>query len=142
MNDEVCRQLDDYLLGELPDEQRAGFEQHLCECETCRSIAKQQAIVDDHIRSASRSIPVPAGLSNRAKQHIESNRRRRVILAAFGLASAAGLLFSIWYFNGNAVQPADPSVPQMITRRRRRGWEASRNLVELSLLRVALMPTT
>jgi len=114
MNEEVCRQLDDYLLDGLPDGQRAGFEQHLRECETCRSIAEQQAMVDELLRSASRSLPVPAGLPVRVRKRIDRVRRRRATLSAACVAGAASCVLTFWYFVRDKAQQDDPVLPRMM----------------------------
>lgn len=114
MNDNLCRLLDDYLLGELPDKESADFEQHLRECDICRSHSEQQTIIYEQIKSASRSIPVPGGLSVRARKRIERDHRRRVNLSAACVAGAASFILTLWFFMQDKVQKEDPVVPRMI----------------------------
>jgi anti-sigma factor RsiW len=114
MNDDLCHQLDDYLLDELPDQQRERFAQHLRECETCRSISEQQAMIEEQLKSASRAVPVPSGLSSRARQHIERDRRRRVMLSAVCVAGVAGIVVSLWFLSGNIDRRTDPALRRTI----------------------------
>ncbi len=59
-----CREftefLDDYLFGDLPEDERAVFEEHLAQCPDCeaylesyrRTIALEKAALDDETRDA------------------------------------------------------------------------------------------
>lgn len=106
MTDDLCPLLDDYLLGELPDETRTRFEAHLAECETCRSKVEQQAAVDEAVKGAADSIAFPSGLTVRVCDTIEqAQRRRRIAIAMCCAAGVAGIAFSIW----SVVRPDDRS---------------------------------
>src|SRR5690349_15129374 len=91
-----CCQLDAYIVGELSRDELARFEAHLSQCDPCREAIDQQRWIDAMLRSPLRTQlePVPANLVQRPVI-ISSSRRRRVLIAAFGLASAAAVLIAL-----------------------------------------------
>ncbi len=98
-----CDRLDDYLLGELPAEEAAGFEAHLAGCPACREELRQQRKVDRLLsEGAKRLEPVPSALIDRIEGQYRRSDRRRAARWAGGLSAAAVLLVGlvVWLATG------------------------------------------
>jgi hypothetical protein len=87
-----------YLLGALPDDEVAGFEQHLETCAACRRELDELRVAADALPAAAPPVTPPAALKTRIMAVVESEAE---------LLSAAG-------------EGADR--PAAATARRRRGW--------------------
>jgi mycothiol system anti-sigma-R factor len=96
----VQRFVDTYLDGEFAESDRTEFEQHLAECEPCRSRVKIQAEWKVAIRRAAPRERAPAALRNRVQRAIAreaAGRRATKSWRAFAtkvlpLAAAAGMV--------------------------------------------------
>jgi hypothetical protein len=88
-----CEKLDLFLSGELLDEDALRFESHIVECEACRDAIDQQLWIDGLLRSPTRLEiePSPSDITKTVRHSILSHRRK-VRLAACGLAAAAAFL--------------------------------------------------
>jgi mycothiol system anti-sigma-R factor len=99
----IQRFVDTYLDGEFADSDRAEFEQHLGECESCRHKVKNQAEWKVAIRKAAPREQAPAALRNRVQRAIAKEaggRRHARSWRAFAtrvlpVAAAAGLVGSL-----------------------------------------------
>ena len=112
----TCNNLDAYLSHDLPNDNRAIFESHLEDCQACRDAVDQQQWVDGLLQSPTRiQLERPSVTILDSFRHSLSQRRRRVLQAACGIAAAAtaliaaGLLELNRQANGN-LRSAESSV--------------------------------
>jgi anti-sigma factor RsiW len=91
-----CDQLDAFLLGELSPQDAEHFELHVCACEECREAVEQQQWIDNLLRSNAATQAEQAPLSLRdSLRNVPVRRRKRVVLTAFAVATAASLLIAV-----------------------------------------------
>jgi anti-sigma factor RsiW len=106
-----CSKLDAYLSGELSGQPADQFERHLPQCEPCRHAIDEQRWIDGLLRSPNR-LQLDAAPSELIEtfQSSLAQRRRRLRLAACGLAAAASLLVAVGWLelNRQAVGRVDP----------------------------------
>jgi hypothetical protein len=91
MNRDECKNLDAYLLDELPAEAAFNFDSHLDQCESCRNAVEQQRWIDALLRSplVAELEPSPESLSTSISTRLtRSNRQLRVIACVFAAAAA------------------------------------------------------
>ncbi len=61
MKPELCRQLDDYLLELLSNDEQTAFKQHLATCSNCQELESQTRTIEETLRSRHVSVsPSPA----------------------------------------------------------------------------------
>jgi anti-sigma-K factor RskA len=70
-----------YLLGALPDEERAGFERHLAACPECRHEVEELAVAADALPSAAPPVTPPPELKQRIMAVVDAEAS---LLAAAG----------------------------------------------------------
>ncbi len=94
---ELCSNLDDYLLGDLSPAGAGAFAQHLDGCEECREAIDEQRWIDDVLQASSQletEVPPPhIAAELRAATILRESFRKRAITLAF--ASAAALLITV-----------------------------------------------
>jgi len=73
-----------YLLGALPDDERAGFEAHLAGCDDCRAEVESLQVAVDALPMSAPQIAPPAALKDRIMVDV---RRDAELLAAAGPAA-------------------------------------------------------
>jgi len=95
----IQRFVDTYLDNEFADRDRAEFENHLTECETCKAKVRVQADWRRAIREAAPHEQAPAALRNRIKRSIAKEAAparpltwRRWAARALPVAAACGML--------------------------------------------------
>jgi anti-sigma factor RsiW len=105
-----CRELEAYLSGDLPADNRAVFELHIEECPTCREAIDQQQWIDELLHSQARiQLETPSAAVFESFRHALSRRRRRVLQAACSLVAAATLLIGVGLkLNRQAVTNLNP----------------------------------
>lgn len=114
--DSNCNNLDAYLSDDLSGDTRAIFESHLEGCPACRDVLDQQQWIDALLHSPERiQLERPSATIVDSFHVSLAQRRRRVLQAACGLASAATLLIAVGLFERNrqAIEPLtleEPSV--------------------------------
>lgn len=93
----ISRFVDTYLDGEFAETDRAEFEAHLGECETCRGKVRVQAEWKSAIKAAAPREQAPAALRNRVARSIARESRpmlswRAWAVRAMPAAAAVGLV--------------------------------------------------
>jgi mycothiol system anti-sigma-R factor len=93
----ISRFVDTYLDGEFAETDRAEFEMHLGECESCRGKVRVQAEWKQAIKTAAPREPAPAALRNRVLRSIARESKpmlswRRWAARAMPAAAAVGLV--------------------------------------------------
>ena len=93
----ISRFVDTYLDGEFAETDRAEFEAHLGECETCRGKVRVQAEWKSAIKAAAPREPAPAALRNRVARSIARESKpmlswRAWAVRAMPAAAAVGLV--------------------------------------------------
>ncbi len=93
----ISRFVDTYLDGEFAETDRAEFEGHLSECETCRGKVRVQAEWKSAIRAAAPREQAPAALRNRVARSIARESKpmlswRAWAVRAMPAAAAVGLV--------------------------------------------------
>ena len=93
----ISRFVDTYLDGEFAETDRAEFEGHLGECETCRAKVRVQAEWKQAIKAAAPREQAPAALRNRVARSIARESKpmlswRAWAVRAMPAAAAVGLL--------------------------------------------------
>lgn len=93
----ISRFVDTYLDGEFAETDRAEFEGHLADCETCRGKVRVQAEWKQAIRAAAPLEQAPAALRNRVARSIARESKpmlswRAWAVRAMPAAAAVGLL--------------------------------------------------
>src|SRR4051812_32335978 len=93
----ISRFVDTYLDGEFAETDRAEFEAHLGDCETCRGKVRGQAEWKQAIRAAAPREQAPAALRNRVARSIARESQpmlswRAWAVRAMPAAAAVGLL--------------------------------------------------
>ncbi len=93
----ISRFVDTYIDGEFGDSDRAEFEGHLGECETCRGKVRAQAEFKQAIKAAAPRELAPAALRNRVARSIARESKpmlswRAWAVRAMPAAAAVGLL--------------------------------------------------
>ena len=100
MNEQSCKQRDDYLLDELESDQRTEFEQHLSECDSCRAFVEAQSRIDQILTDAASFVKIPSSLSDRIESTVVTARRRqRMVLATWVAMPIVAGLFALMYFS-------------------------------------------
>ncbi len=108
MTDRLCERLDDYLLNELPKDDRDFFAEHLTGCETCRGAVQQQRRIDDLLKAGTEAIPCPPGFSERIHAQIDTRKRPRSAAGSLALAALAiGLLGWLLIFANPGLDKSD-----------------------------------
>ena len=93
----ISRFVDTYLDGEFAETDRAEFEGHLAECETCRGKVRVQAEWKGAVKEAAPREQAPAALRNRVARSIARESRpmlswRAWAVRAMPAAAAVGLV--------------------------------------------------
>jgi anti-sigma-K factor RskA len=73
-----------YVLGALPEDERAGFERHLAECDACRAEVDALQVAADALPMSAPPVAPPAALKDRIMVEV---RRDAGLLAAAGPAA-------------------------------------------------------
>jgi len=117
---QTTEQLDDYLEGDLPTDDRALFDQHLDQCAECRAVVENgQTLLADLARLGEMTIPTPdAGFYDRAlakaAQSGVRKQRNRWVMTGFSGAIAATLMIwmvsSVFFTAPQMDQPVIPTV--------------------------------
>jgi anti-sigma factor RsiW len=92
----ACTDLDDYLIGDLPDDRRRQFDVHLLVCPGCREAVHEHERLIALLRAAAESEPIPPGFADRVRSRVR--RRRRMRLGALAGTVAAAAAF-VWVHN-------------------------------------------
>ncbi len=106
-----CEKLDAYLTGDLSDQDCAHFELHVEECAACREAVDQQLWIDGLLQSSARiQLEIPPTAIFKSVCSSLTQRRRRVLQAACGLAAAAVLIVAFGWLelNRQAMRRAVP----------------------------------
>jgi predicted anti-sigma-YlaC factor YlaD len=91
-----CENLDAYLSHDLPGDNRPIFESHLEDCPACRDAVDQQQWIDSILCSPARiQLERPPVTILDSLRVSLAQRRRRLLQAACGLATAATLLIAV-----------------------------------------------
>ncbi len=113
--DTTREQLQDYLDGELPQEEGAVVASHLASCQACR--AEAAALGELFARLDAPAIPAaPARLKGAVMAHVARARRRRRLLQTATLA--AGVLLAVGIAGMAAWQGVDDAVTAELA-----GWQ-------------------
>lgn len=93
----ISRFVDTYLDGEFAETDRAEFEGHLAECESCRGKVRVQAEWKAAVKAVAPREPAPAALRNRVARSIARESKpmlswRAWAVRAMPAAAAVGLL--------------------------------------------------
>jgi mycothiol system anti-sigma-R factor len=96
----VQRFVDTYLDGEFAETDRAEFEAHLAECESCKARVRAQAGWKQAIKRAAPHESAPAALRNRVKRAIAKEAApplswRRWAVRVMPVAAATGLMATL-----------------------------------------------
>lgn len=112
MKDSACRQLDDYLGGELPNAERGRFESHLASCPSCHEQVAAFARLKSRLVSAVDREPCPSELVRRLELQILSRAapERRSIRYGVAVAAAAACVVA-WLMIGRNPQPSELPAP-------------------------------
>lgn len=68
--EQIERELDDYLDGELPPERMAAVVHHLATCESCAAQVRFETSVVDELKSRLRSVAAPTELRSRVRETV------------------------------------------------------------------------
>jgi Putative zinc-finger len=97
-----CREIAEiaplYLSGELEEEGRVSFEEHLASCRDCASDMEQQRANDARLREACSELPDASFAVNAARRRIHDRRPARWALIAAGVVIVA-------FFGYRVLQP-------------------------------------
>jgi anti-sigma factor RsiW len=100
MHEPICDRLDDFLLGELGDPDRAAFEVHLGGCAPCRAEVDGQHAIDGLLADAVDAFEAcPPALVPEVARGLQSARRRHAAGWGAGVAaSCAAVILAGWGF--------------------------------------------
>ena len=99
MNCETTRRLiDAYMDSELDSSNAIEIEEHLSECDGCRSILESRQELSRAIKSAATYAPVPDSLRIQIRKEVRVTPRIRFGLMSTGIAFAVGviLMLAVW----------------------------------------------
>ncbi len=117
MNPCPCDDLDGYLAGWLPEDERTRFEAHLADCPTCGLGLQQQRRIDRLLAGAAACAePAPPALVDRIEGRIRSCRRRRAARRALGLSAAVGVLLAIGLWSATRDRSVPPEPDPLVER--------------------------
>lgn len=89
MNEQSCRQLEEYLADSLSDDDRVRFESHLKRCGACRAEFRLQQAIDEALRSGNEATALPDSLAGTVQRSVQTTRKRRAITWSTCAAAAA-----------------------------------------------------
>jgi len=95
----VARQLDTYLDGELPLDQRSAIAKHLEECPDCAREAASRKTFQIRLREAARSAPVPSDLASNIDRTLQTGVRNRlphIGMMAVAAAAMLAICIAVW----------------------------------------------
>ena len=128
MNSSPCDPLDGYLADWLSETQRAAYEAHLANCQTCRRQIDLQRHIDRLLAQGVEQLePLPPSLIDSAEAQIRLLQHRRTVRRVCGLTAAAVvvILAGVWSVLQKPTLPVEPppiaKKEEAAGRRRERG---------------------
>ena len=132
-----CGRLDAFMDGELPEDERAAFQDHLATCDACRrelrDLMMLEATVATHA-TALRRAPAPSLEKERAGRRVSAPtpliylapRRRRFVSVSVSLVGVALAAAAAWLLYARTASPPAPSreAPLLLAMAPTRGFEA------------------
>ena len=114
MNDSACRQLADYLAGDIPAAERTAFDAHLRSCAACRDEVEAQRRIDELLRDANRRVEVLPGFHSLVERRIRRSGRLRIAAWAASAAVVALAAFSLGWLLPDEGDPPIPLPEQVV----------------------------
>lgn len=110
--EEVKRTIDLYLDGEFGPKEKAVIEQHLAECNECRTFATRQFQVKQGVKTAFAQVRAPFRLELAVQHGLVQQSRQRTMHIGMAFAVVLMLGLMLWMFLPQVMNPTRPQIVQ------------------------------